>query len=613
MTTETQATQQNQHDSAQVSQQQSPLQTWDLGDLYQGFDDPCLEADQERLERNLSQFEQLYGHRLEQVLSDPDSLSDALDAFAAVYALLYDLMTYATLEWNVATQDPAINTFRDRISRKISEWSNRLEGFRQTLAHLPADQLDQLLQHPGIERYRAYLQQTRREQPHLLSEAEERLIQQMRPYSRQRWTDFYTQTTSTWLFQVDGEDLTEGQAMSLLRRTDPDLRRRASEAVLNQYTAQGDFISYIYNSLIQEHAQEARLRGFASTLSMQAHAQELRPEQVLNLVEEVRARLPLFQRYYKVLKHSLGLEKLSWSDLSAPLRAEDWKISWSDAKPVLLDAFSPLGQDLGEKVAEFFDKRWIHAQPLKGKASGAFCAPSSREHPYILMNWDDNLYSLTVLAHELGHGLHFYETVSSQHVLHLMPPLFLAETASTLNEFFLADHLMKQSADPEEKRYFLSDLLQRFMNGLFRQTQITAFELFAHGEGSQRQLTATDLNEKWYALTRESAGEALDVPEIEAAAWSRVPHLFLYPFYCYNYTLSNLIVLALIHQYHQDAESFLPRYRQFLSSGGAAAPSELLTLLGLDLDDEGFYESAFAELESLIAQLEALDSSITLS
>lgn len=595
MTTETQAT---------IEQQ-----IWDLGDLYQGLDDPCLEADQERLENQLQAFENQFGHRLEQVISDPDSLSAALDAFAGVYALLYDLMTYTTLEWNVATQDPAINSFRDQTGRKISEWGNRLESFRQTLAHLPVDQLERLLEHPGVARYQAFLQQTRREQPYLLSEPEERLMAQLRPYSRQRWNDFYTQTTSTWLFNVDGEDMTESQAMSLLRRTDPELRQRANQSVLTKYGSQGDFISYIYNTLIQEHAQEARLRGFASTLAMQTHAQELIPTQVLNLVEEVRLRLPLFQRYYSVLKQSLGLDTLAWCDLSAPLRAEDWQIDWNQGRQLLLEALSPLGAELTHKVSQFFDKRWIHAEPMQGKASGAFCAPSSREHPYVLMNWDNNLYSLTVLAHELGHGLHFYETVSSQHVLHLMPPLFLAETASTLNEYFLAHHLISQTADREEKRYFLSDLLQRFMNGLFRQTQITAFEIFVHDEGSQRQLTATELNEKWFALTRESAGEALHVDEIESAAWSRIPHLFMYPFYCYNYTLSNLIVLALIHQYHQDAESFLPRYRQFLSSGGAAAPSELLALLGLDLNSDRFYEAAFAVLTDLIEQLEALSSS----
>ncbi|HEY9840512.1 MAG TPA: hypothetical protein V6D23_08670, partial [Candidatus Obscuribacterales bacterium] len=103
----------------------------------------------------------------------------------------------------------------------------------------------------------------------------------------------------------------------------------------------------------------------------------------------------------------------------------------------------------------------------------------------------------------------------------------------------------------------------------------------------------------------------IDVLDIEAAGWSRVPHLFIYPFYCYNYTLSNVIVLALIHQYHQDSRAFLTRYRSFLRCGGGSSPTELLQLLQLDLEHPALYQDAFAVLEDLIAQLEALNSGKT--
>ncbi|PKL75863.1 MAG: hypothetical protein CVV27_13175, partial [Candidatus Melainabacteria bacterium HGW-Melainabacteria-1] len=190
------------------------------------------------------------------------------------------------------------------------------------------------------------------------------------------------------------------------------------------------------------------------------------------------------------------------------------------------------------------------------------------------------------------------------------PPLFLAETASTLNEYLLADHLMRQTQDPADQRYFLSDLLQRFLNGLFRQSQISEFEVWAHTEGKQRQLGADELQAKWFELARERGGSAIDVLDIEAAGWSRVPHLFIYPFYCFNYTLSNLIVLALIHQYHSDAEDFVTRYRAFLRLGGGASPSELLHWLHIDLDSPSFYADAFQELEAMLERLEALTPAI---
>lgn len=588
-------------------------QIWDLGDLYQGLDDPCLLADQHNLEQALEQFEHRFAPRLEQVLQEPELLAQALDEYARIHALLHNQMVYAVLEWNVATQDTAINSFRDKLNRQVSEWSNRLEFFRQGLSQLEAAELDFLREHQGVERYGAFLQKVRRFQPYQLSEAEERLMQLMRTYSRQRWLDFYTQTTSTWMFQVGDQDLTEDQASDCLRRTDPDLRLAGYESVYSHYQSKNDFIGYIYNTLIQEYAQEASLRGFASTLAQQAFEQELRAEQVLHLLAEVKQRLPLFQRYYRVLGETIGpaqgLQKLRSCDLSAPLRSQDWEVDWDQGQAILLEALSPLGEEMTAKVKEFFTQRWIHATPLKGKSSGAFCAPTAQQHPYVLMNWNGNLYSLTALAHELGHGLHFYETVQEQHVLHLMPPLFLAETASTLNEYLLADHLMQSSSDRDDQRYFLSDLLQRLLNGIFRQSQISEFEVWAHSEGNQRQLDAETLQAKWFELARERGGEALDVLELEAAGWSRIPHLFMYPFYCYNYTLSTLIVLALIHQYQHDREAFVARYRSFLRCGGGSSPAELLQLLGLDLDSEGFYADAFDVLEGLISRLEALTPS----
>ncbi|PKL77138.1 MAG: hypothetical protein CVV27_06665, partial [Candidatus Melainabacteria bacterium HGW-Melainabacteria-1] len=390
-------------------------QIWDLGDLYQGLDDLCLDADRQRLEKAVAQFEQHTSSRLEQVIQEPELMAAALGDYAKIQALLHNLMVYAVLEWNVATQDLAVCSFRDQLNRQVSEWSNRLEFFRQALSHLSASQVEFLLAHDEVANYGAFLQRVRRFQPYLLSEAEERLMQLMRTYSRQRWLDFYTQTTSTWIYQVQDQELTEDQAMDCLRKTDPQLRLAGYESVYGTYHDQRDFISYIYNSMIQEHAQEAGLRGFDSTLAQQAFEQELRAEQVLTLLSEVKMRLPLFQRYYRLLARNLGVERLRSCDLSAPLRAEDWRVSWEMGQQILLEALEPLGAEPCGKVAEFFSQRWIHAQPLKGKSSGAFCAPAAQQHPYVLMNWNDNLYSLTALAHELGHGLHFYETIEQQH------------------------------------------------------------------------------------------------------------------------------------------------------------------------------------------------------
>lgn len=580
--------------------------SWDLSDLYQHPTDPELAGDREKLNQAVSLFCEAYSPQISEVLADSAQLASALKDYVKLQELSHNLQIFAELNWSVNTQSPELSAFRNQLARELNALQGQTEFFRQALSHLSPEQLERLLAAAELTDYRAFIHSAARFQPFLLPEAQEQLLQQFRPYSQQRWTDLYIQTTSHWRYQLQGQELGEDETYDYLRKADPELRWLGYQQVYQTYADHGQLISFIYNSLIQVHAQEARQRGFASTLAQQAFGQQINPEDVLAMQSQVHQHQHLFRRYYQELSRSLGMPLRS-CDLTAPLRSQDWQVSWQQGQQLILGAIAPLGQELQTKAQAFFERRWIHAQPQKGKSGGAFCAPVANGHPYILMNWNDNYYSLTALAHELGHGLHFSETVAHQHLLNLMPPLFLAETASTLNEYLLGSYLVAESSNPADKRYFLAEMTQRFLNGLFRQAQITDFELFAHSQGAEGNVSLEALNQKWLELAQERAGDVLQVPELEAAGWSRVPHLFLYPFYCFNYTLSNLIVLALIHQYQDNRAEFLPRYLAFLQAGGALSPQELLRLLRLDLQDPGFYTQAFEVLEDLITQLETLE------
>lgn len=592
---------------SQITQDKLSL-IWDLTDLYPDPEATALQTDIQTLLQTSQAFEQDVHPHLQTILNDPSKLLAALQAYLKIQELSHNLMIYALLGWNVATSSPNWNSLRDSVNRQITDASVRTEFFRQGLAQLSPEQLRRLLEDPDLRTFQAMLKKATAFQTHLLSLAEENMLSRCQTFSRQRWLDFYTQTTSNWRFEIDNQNLSEGEANGYLRKADPKLRLAGHRALHERYGKDEAFINYIFNTLIQEYAQEARLRSFSSTLDQQVFTQQLQSTQIEQMLNEVRQHLPLYQRYYTELAKSLGTERLRSCDLSAPLREQDWQISWSEGQALILAALAPLGPELVQKTSQFFEQNWIHAQSMSGKAAGAFCAPTAQSHPYILMNWDQNLYSVTVLAHELGHGLHFYETVENQHFLDIIPPLFLAETASTLNEYLLADHLLSQTSDPNEQRFFLSDLLQRMMNSLFRHSQITEFEIFAHQQGAERALDPTELHQKWEDLSRERGGEAIEFLAAERFGWSRIPHLFMQPFYCYNYTLSNLIVLALIQQYRSQREQFLPRYRQFLQAGGSLDATQLLAIFELDLNHPAFYQQAFTVLEDLITQLEALNA-----
>lgn len=68
-----------------------------------------------------------------------------------------------------------------------------------------------------------------------------------------------------------------------------------------------------------------------------------------------------------------------------------------------------------------------------------------------------------------------------------------------------------------------------------------------------------------------------------------------------------MIVLALYNKYKQDGDSFVPKYKDFLASGGSKSPKELAEEMGLDLSSEEFWKSGLNEVKKLFEELKSLN------
>ena len=68
---------------------------------------------------------------------------------------------------------------------------------------------------------------------------------------------------------------------------------------------------------------------------------------------------------------------------------------------------------------------------------------------------------------------------------------------------------------------------------------------------------------------------------------------------CYG----QLLVMALFGLYRQQKDSFVPRYLEFLRSGGSKAPKELVGLFGFDIESRALWELGIAEIKLHIDEL----------
>jgi oligoendopeptidase F len=65
------------------------------------------------------------------------------------------------------------------------------------------------------------------------------------------------------------------------------------------------------------------------------------------------------------------------------------------------------------------------------------------------MLYDDTIFSMSTLAHELGHSMHSYLTWKHQPAVYAQYSLFVAEVASNINQATLRAHLLKTNDDPQ--------------------------------------------------------------------------------------------------------------------------------------------------------------------
>ncbi len=86
--------------------------------------------------------------------------------------------------------------------------------------------------------------------------------------------------------------------------------------------------AFIYNTLAHDKSVEDRLRHFPSWLSSRNLSNEASDESVMALIEAVRGRYDIPQRWYRLKAQLLGVDRLADYDRAAPVLPEDVTFSY---------------------------------------------------------------------------------------------------------------------------------------------------------------------------------------------------------------------------------------------------------------------------------------------
>jgi oligoendopeptidase F len=578
---------------------------WDLGPLVDGEETTGVNRLLDEARALANEFSKRYvGHVAD---LDAAGLQTAMGALGEIYELVGRAGSYASLRFSTDTADPPRGAMLQHVQERATAIETELLFFELEWASLDDQHVERLLLDERLDFCRHHLASARRYRPHLLSEPEEKVLAEKSISSQSAWERLFGEQVAALRVGLGDEELTLDVALSRLLAPDREARRQTAEAVSAALEPGLRTRGFIYNTLMHDKAVEDRLRSYPHWLAARNLANEAADQSVMALIEAVRGRYDIPQRWYVLKARLLGIERIADYDRSAPVSGEDTGFAYGEARELVLDTYANFSPEAGRIVRRFFDERWVDAPVRPHKRGGAFCSytvPSV--HPYVLLNYTARRRDVLTMAHELGHGLHA-AIAAPQGLFHHSTPLTLAETASVFGEALVFGRLLDEAPDDDSRLGLLAERIDSAVATVFRQMAMNRFEHLAHtSRRDEGELSVDRISELWIESQAELFGDSVQITEGYRTWWSYIPHFINTPGYVYAYSYGLLLALSVYSRYREQGESFAPRYLELLAAGGSRSPEDLAAMVGIDLTDPGFWDSGLALVEEQLTAAEAL-------
>jgi oligoendopeptidase F len=470
-----------------------------------------------------------------------------------------------------------------------------------------------LVEDPTLAEYRHYLERIQRRVPHMLSEAEERLVIAKDRNGIVAWQQLQGDWLSTRTFEieVDGEvrTLPYGEIIGFYQSPDRDLRMRANQVVYEGLGEDDIVWASAVRAVCADHLQMCDLRKHESPMTQSLIANDVDQQTIDSLMRTMERSVGVYQRHLRLKARIMGVDKLANWDIVAPLpQAPDMTYTWGQSREEVVDAYSGFDGQFGKWVDDMYERRHIDGEVRRGKRSGAFCSSwLAGKSAYILQSFNGTMGDVYTQAHELGHAVHAHLGSRAQKPSNYEIGSCIAECGSVFGELLLTDKLLSKAKTREERQVILTRILDKFGMSAFQVSARVFFEQSMYNairEGAF--LDGETVAELWTAARDKIYGDAVDwLPEMKWE-WTMKVHYYIpnYRFYNYPYVFAQLFVYALYRLYKEQGKDFVPKMRALLSAGSSRSPWELGKELGFDIREEAFWERGMRQVEEFIDMLE---------
>jgi oligoendopeptidase F len=484
-----------------------------------------------------------------------------------------------------------------KVKSLYAEFLSALTLFDDLLRRIPDEIWQPLLELEALHSIAFVLDERRALAQQKLPPEQEYLVNDLSVDGYHGWGDLYNTTVSRIRipYEENGQtiQLSAGQAFNKLHGADREKRQSLFKLWEETWAEQADFCGDALNHLGGFRLQLYKHRGWSSVHQEPLAINRMSADTLRVMWDVIEQNKHVLVAYLQRKAKLLGLPKLAWSDVDAPLGKTNKVYSYEEGAQIIIEQFRRVSPKMATFAKQAFEAGWIEVEDRAGKRPGGFCTsfPISQQ-TRIFMTYAGTASNVSTLAHELGHAYH-------QHVMNDLPALSqeyamnVAETASTFAEMIVSDAAMKQAVDPAERLALLEDKIQRAVAFFMNIHARFIFETNFYNERKKGLVSVERLNGLMSDAQKQAYQEALS--DVHPHFWAAKLHFYLtdVPFYNFPYTFGFLFSAGIYSAALKEGAAFEDRYIALLRDTGSMTSEQLaMKHLNVDLTKPDFWQSA---------------------
>lgn len=545
----------------------------------------------------------------------PEILGEFFEKYESAMRKALLVYVYGNLESSVDTQNQDAQARAGQGQNIIVQINAATAFLKPELIQIGTDTLrDWTTQDQRLGHLDHYLDDLERQAEHLRTDE----IEEILALSGEPLSDFFRAYNA--LVNADlkfenalsenSETIEVGQSNigSLLTHKDRSIRTTGFTHYAQAYLDHKNALASIQLGAIHKDVFNAKARNYVSSLEASLDRNKIPTEVFYALIDAFKKNLPIWHRYWRIRKKALGYNELLVYDIKAPLSEQSPEISFAQAVNWICEGMAPLGEEYVNILRTgAIDERWVDRARNKGKRQGAFSSGVYDTNPFIMMSYANDIFSLSTLAHELGHSMHSYYSRCSQPFIYSHYSLFVAEVASNFNQAMVRDHLFNTQKDLVFQLALIEEAMSNFHRYFFIMPILAQWELAVHERSETgKTLNADIMTAICSDLFAEGYGnEVIFDSETAGITWAQFQHMYM-NFYVYQYATGISAAHALVKNILDGGQDEVDNYLNFLSAGGSVYPIDALKAAGVDMTTPKPVDDAFVVMASYIDRLEEL-------